>query len=271
MDKDRIDDNRMEGSDCMNVIICDDDELYLNSVTTKVKLWAAQQGLSSAIMCYAFSSSEDVLEEMQRGFQIDAAFLDIQIPGEMSGLALAEEIRKHNEYIPIAFITHYVEYATEGYKVNAIRFLHKPISEAAVFDCMDIIWSRWNALNVHAVVIDTPSQMLRLPVNYILYIEVLGHTCKLVTINAKKIYEFRLTLNKIYSTLPKSIFAQCHRCFIINLMYVRHIKGNIMQMSNDAQIPIGRTYRASFICAYRNHYLQGDSTCESIICTTPAK
>lgn len=128
----------------MNLILCDDEQIFLDSLHQKIMNWAKRSRHISGIILHCFTSSEDLLDAWQRGMTIDAMFLDIQIPGEMSGLAVAKEIHNDNEYLPIVFITSFGEYAEEGYKVNALRYLHKPVSEQAVSECMDILWHRWS-------------------------------------------------------------------------------------------------------------------------------
>ena len=159
----------------MNVIICDDERMFLTSIEQKVMQWAQKNGHSNGIVVHTFTSTEDLLDAWEHGLQIDVVFLDIQVPGELSGLAVAKEIHSNNEYIPIVFITSYGEYAEEGYVVNALRYLRKPVSERAIAECMDILWRRWELQHRECVMIELPTQVLRLPVQSILYAEVSGH------------------------------------------------------------------------------------------------
>lgn len=241
----------------MNIIIVDDEKNYLQSVEAKINGWIHKNAHCSSIMLYTFTSSEDAADAIRKGLQVDAVFLDIELPGEMNGLALANEIHSHNEHIPIIFITNYAEYALEGYKVNALRFLHKPVTDQAIYECLDIAWKRWNLLNSNCITLDIGTQALRIPIDNIIYIEVLGHYCTLVTTDNKQIYKIRMTLNEISSKLPAQIFAQIHRCYIVNLMYVRHINGNSIFMSNGNELIISRTYRNELMKKFREFYLKG--------------
>lgn len=64
----------------MNVIICDDELIYRESVANKVVLWAKAHHHEAAVMIHQFSSSEDLLEEWEKGLQLDMLFMEIQIP-----------------------------------------------------------------------------------------------------------------------------------------------------------------------------------------------
>lgn len=241
----------------MNIIIVDDEKVYLQSIEHKLNDWCHKNAQCSGIMLYSFTSSEDAADEIRKGRQVDAAFLDIEIPGEMNGMSFANEIHSYNEQIPIVFITNYAEYALEGYKVNALRFLHKPITDPAIYECMDIIWKRWKLLNSNCITFDTGTQALRIPVDNIIYIEVLGHYSTITTTDDKRIYKFKMTLNEISSKLPKQIFVQSHRCYIVNLMYIRHINGNLIYMSNGTELTVSRTYRNELMKRFREFYLKG--------------
>ena len=82
----------------MNVIICDDERMFLTSIEQKVMQWAQKNGHSNGIVVHTFTSTEDLLDAWEHGLQIDVVFLDIQVPGELSGLAVAKEIHSNNEY-----------------------------------------------------------------------------------------------------------------------------------------------------------------------------
>lgn len=193
--------------------------------------------------------------------QADALFLDIQIPGELSGLAVAKEIHSNNEYIPIVFITSYGEYAEEGYVVNALRYLRKPVSERAIAECMDILWRRWELQHAECVMIELPTQVLRLPMQSILYVEVSGHYCMIKTTDSEQVYKLKLPLDTIRQKLPDRLFVQCHRSFIVNLMYIRHMTNSSLTMADGTQMQIGRLYQPQLMKQFRLYYLGGIQQC----------
>lgn len=242
----------------MNVIICDDEKMFLTSIESKIKAWAHKNDHIRGLMLYTFTSGEDLLDAWQHGLQVDALFLDIQIPGELSGLAVAKEIHRSNEYIPIVFITSYGEYAEEGYVVNALRYLRKPVSEQAIAECMNILWRRWILQHTECVVVDLPTQVLRLPVKSILYVEVRGHYCILKTTDSEQEYRFKQPLESIRKKLPIHLFVQCHRSYIVNLMYIRHIAAGNMTMADGTVLQIGRMYQTQLMKQFRHYYFEGD-------------
>ncbi len=111
----------------MNIIICDDEDVYLQTISDKVENWAQRFGRTSAVRFRLFHSSEELLEAWENGMKADLIFMDIQIPGEMNGLALTKYIHETDYYLPIALVTNYGEFVYDGYKVNALRYLRKPV------------------------------------------------------------------------------------------------------------------------------------------------
>lgn len=242
----------------MDIVLFDDEELFLQSLEQKIKEWAMKNGCMSTTVIHSFTSSEDMLEAWNNGMRVDALFLDIQIPNEMNGMAVAKEIYSVNPMIPIIFITSFGEYAEEGYVVNALRYIRKPITEQNVNECMDIVWHRWMVQQTEYITFDLPTQILRLPMKSILYVEVSGHYCVISSVNhSKKEYKVKQTINNILQKLPPELFAQCHRSYIVNLMYVRHITSTNVTMADNTVIQMGRNFKSQFVRSFRRFFLEG--------------
>lgn len=242
----------------MNIVLCDDEKEYISSLQQAITLWSLQSGHKDGIVFHTFTSSEDLMEALSNKLHADALFLDICIPGELNGMAVAKEIREANEYIPIVFVTNYGEYAEEGYSVNALRYLRKPIQTQALCECMNIIWRQWTYRHINNITLETSGQVLRLPLDTIVFVEVNGHFCSVKTTVCDKPYRFRMTLEEVRSILPKGIFAQCHRSYIVNLMYIRHITGKSITMADGTLLQIGRVYQSHLMKQLRHYYLEGD-------------
>ena len=239
----------------MNVVICDDDKTYLEQMKECVERWCNQNKHNESVMIHSFQSSEDLYEAYENGFSIDMLFLDIQIPSELSGMEVAKLIFRKNEYVPMAFITNYSEYACEGYQVTALRYILKPIQQKDVDECLDIAWNRWLMSQSESVMIQMKKQALRLPVRDILYIESIRHYVR-IEVAGMDYIEVRARLSDYLALLPSGMFAQCHKGFLVNIMYVRRIMPNQVVLAGGRIIPLGRTFSASFLDAF-SHFYQG--------------
>lgn len=242
----------------MQVVICDDESVYLDSIRRYVEYWARETQHVSCVLIKTFASSEDLLEAWSNGMPIDMLFLDIQIPGELSGMDIAKKIHSRDEYIPIVFITNYSEYVFEGYAVNALRYLRKPISQGDIDICMDIAWRQWSNGHDQFLMLSTITQSIRVPIDAIIYIEAVSHTLRIFTADEIGIYEIRDTLERMESKLPQEGFVRCHRSFIVSLRHIRKYKNGMITILTGTTIPVGRKHMQLFSSKFRAYYQGGN-------------
>lgn len=241
----------------MNITICDDDPLQQQSLQGMIERWAAQEECAVSLRITAFTSTEELLGMLQNGLMIDLLFLDIQIPGEMNGLQLAQEIRKTNENMQIVFVTHYAEYACAGYRVHAMRYLIKPIFPEQLTECLKIAYHQWKYAQVSSVFLTEKKQSIILPHKSILYLEAQGHHLLIHRADAEPL-SIRVSIQQALLQLPPETFVQCHRSYIVNLHFVRCLRSDTAVLADESRIPIGNKYIESIFTAAR-HYYQGAS------------
>lgn len=241
----------------MNIIICDDDICYQQAIASSVDRWACKHQIKNVVVTRCFSSTENLLLAWQDGLVVDVAFLDIEIPGELSGLEVARIIRQTNDQIAIAFITNYSEYACDGYKVNALRYIKKPISDDLVFECLDIAYRQWIFAQDSSMFIDVKKQKTILPYKQIIYIEAQKHYLNIYRTCMEPL-EIRGRITDIMDRLPDELFMQCHRGFVVNMLYVRNMTRTALTLAGDYRIPIGQKY-VEMVFDKLKQYYQGIS------------
>ena len=246
----------------MQIIICDDEPFYADTICQLIKSWAIRQGHLRSVSIRVFHSTEELIDEWSQGLLIDLLFMDIQIPGEIDGLQAAKQIFSANEYTPIVFVTNYAEYACDGYKVNALRYLRKPIQLEEMEECMNIVWRRWSLQQKTTVMIDSNRQTVHLPVQSVIYAESYLHTVVVHTADKIQRYEIRISLDALKKKLPPELFARCHRSYLVNVMYIRKIQRQEITVSTGTVIPIGRNYAEQFLKTYRQYYRGGNTLWE---------
>lgn len=250
---DRIQNYPTKRVETMNVVICDDERVYLESISEKVRAWSKARQHETVVMIHAFSSSEDMLQAWERGLLIDMLFMDIQIPYETDGLKIAKMIFEKDNQIPIAFITNYAEYACDGYLVNALRYILKPVTQQAIDDCMNIAWHRWAITQSESIRIETGRQVELVPVRHILLVESTGHHLLFTTADGRTI-DARGKLADFSTLLPSGLFVQCHKSFLVNVMYVRKLQSISLLLADGKEIPVGRKYAAGVYELFRQYY-----------------
>lgn len=105
----------------MNVLVCDDERQIVDSIIETLEKKTEETQVSSRF--YGFSQPSQI----DLSLPYDIALLDIDM-GETNGIELARKLRAENENIVIIFITNFIQYAPEGFEVQAFRYLLKQIS-----------------------------------------------------------------------------------------------------------------------------------------------
>ena len=179
--------------------------------------------------------------------KIDLVFLDINMP-EISGLSLARSINKN---VKIIFTTAYREYAVEGFDLQAVDYLLKPISLERLLQAVN----KYLNENVQvALVPETEAdedksdsffvrsdrKMVKIAYADILYIESLADYIKIYL--DKKNVVTRETISSIEAKLPKHEFVRVHRSFIVALKAIDSFTSEYVEIGKK-QIPISRSYK----------------------------
>ena len=173
----------------------------------------------------------------------DIIFLDINMP-RISGL----QFLKRCPVRPLVILTTaYPEYALEGYELDVIDYLLKPIAferfSKAVKKANDYIALKEKKEAESSetfLFVKSEKRIEKIELADILYIESMGNYVNITT-SHKKIVAY-LTLKGIESRLPSEQFIKVHQSFLIPLARIEFIEGNRIKVK-DADIPIGRNYR----------------------------
>lgn len=237
----------------MRVVICEDEASFRQSAADMVARWA-DVNAHPEVSCSAFASSEDLLEQWKKGMAVDLLFLDIQIPGEMDGMALAQQIRAADQNVEIVFITNYEHYVYEGYTVSALRYLRKPVQSADVYACLDIAYRRRSLLSRNSILIDARDQKLVVQYAQIIYIEARLHYLHFRLTEAGQAPQLRAKLSDVAPRLSQELFVQCHRSYIVNLQHIRRFTKTAVFLSNAEQLPVSQSYFAGLSAAFNSYY-----------------
>ena len=183
--------------------------------------------------------------------KIDLFFLDINMP-DVSGLTLAKSINKNSKII---FTTAYREYAVDGFDLQAVDYLLKPISfdrflqainkffETKIIDKPKAIIAV-STEKSNAIFVRSDRKMVKINFDEILYIESLSDYIKIYLFD--KIITTRETISNIETKLPTQCFLRIQRSYIVNLSKVRSYTNEFVEIEKKA-IPISRTYKENVL------------------------
>ena len=213
------------------IAICDDEEKQRVYIKSLVERWLRQTFHHVKIQEYA--SSEQILFE-QAYDRTQILFLDIEME-KMDGIALAREIRKHNRQMQIIFVTGYMEYIQEGYDVEALHYLLKPVSQEKIDSVLERAVERLKTADA-VFLVECGGEVLRLPLKEIRFIE---SNRNYNIIHADNDYEVRGTLSELEAKLDEA-FVRVGRSYLVNLHYVRRIGKTELILNTGENLPVSR-------------------------------
>lgn len=214
------------------IAICDDlesDRDYLKDLLNK---WAINN--SHLLNIDTFSSAESFLFHYEEAKDYDILLLDIEM-GLMDGVSMAKKIRQDNDAVQIIFITGYSDYISEGYEVNALHYLMKPVKEEKLFSVLERAIEKISKNDV-VLNMDSANGMVRVPIYQIRFAEVFGNY---VTIHANDEVVVKMTLNEIEKLLDER-FYRVGRSVIVNLNEVSRVTKTEIKLLDGTSIHLPR-------------------------------
>ena len=181
----------------------------------------------------------------------DLVLMDVEMPGQ-NGIETARQLRRVNDRAAIIFITNYIQYALEGYEVQAFRYLLKPIDaaqfEQVVGTALDEIHHRQTAY----LQLKGRSEIIRLAIDELIYAETeRGH---LLLYTPGKVLECYSTMEKLEQELKQEAFFRCHSSFLVALEAVRQIEKQDVVLKDGTRVPVSKNRKKGMKQALTNFW-----------------
>ena len=223
----------------LNCAIVDDEPLALNLMESYVVKTPFLQLVGK------YSSAVQAMKELP-GKPVDLLFLDIQMP-ELSGLEYSKMVSPATR---IVFTTAFEQYAIDGYRVNALDYLLKPISYADFLQAAHKAVQWFELLQkpreeITSIFVKSDYKLIQIPLDNILYIEGLKDYVKIYEENAPKPILSLMSMKAVEELLPASRFMRVHRSFIVQKEKIRVVdRGRIV--FGKVYIPVSDSYKQVF-------------------------
>ena len=214
------------------IAVCDDLDADRQLIADMVKHWAADAGHTVRIS--SFASAESFLFHYSEKNDYDILLLDIEM-GTMDGVTMAKQVRKDNHSVQIVFLTGYSDYISEGYEVEALHYLIKPVKTEKLYAVLNRAAARLSK-NEKILHFETGGEMIRIPVCQIRYAEVFGNY---VTVHACADVTVKMTLGSLERELDDRFF-RVGRSVIVNLTQISRVTKSEIRLSDGASIPLPR-------------------------------
>ena len=215
----------------MRIAICDDEEMYrvrLKSVLDKILVNADYE-----IETFADGNR---LEEAYSEAPYDLVFLDIEMPA-VDGITLARRLRARSEKVFIVFLTGHVEYALEGYEVNALRYLTKPVDTDKLKEVIRYVQDKPGS--GRQIIVKEDGEQLLIDIADVMYMESMNQNVRIVTTKGEHV--IRYNIGDFEQQLAGDGFFRIHRGYLVALAKVKKLAKSDVIMEDGTALPVSRS------------------------------
>lgn len=226
----------------MKILVCDDDQKALGRVTALLA--------EPCRKIQAQLTATEHPEELKDLSGFDLAFLDIDMKG-VNGLTLARRLRAARPDAVIVFVTNFIQYAPEGYEVQAFRYLLKPTLEEKLPACFVRAVEEIKRRR-QSIVVRSDGNMVELHLQDVLYFE---SNQRIVTAflssGGKEVCRFYASLTELTRQLGDAGFLRIQRSYLVNMAYIQQFQYGAVELQNGVRLPVSAKHYAQ----HKQHYL----------------
>lgn len=246
----------------MKIAIIEDEQVHAELLGRYLNNWSEKKKVALEIKYYP--SAENFLFEWETGQDFSALFVDIQMK-KMNGMQMAKSVREKDGKINIIFTTGIRDYIEEGYEVEAMHYLLKPIREGKVAACMDKIVEKSG--ETQYLLVHTKEELHKFEVDSVNYIEARGHGCVIEVVGQGEqrgqtdLYEVKEGITELENQVIYHGFVKCHRSYLCGIRNIHHIGRTEIVFDNGSRIPVSRRLHREVNQAFIKYFKKGDK-CE---------
>lgn len=219
----------------MRVAICDDEKFFVEQLYNKIVAYSVKQNID--IFIDKFYTTDELFPEVER---FDIIFLDIRFDGKNTGIEWAKTLRKKGCNTLIVICSSLSNQLIHGYEIEAVRFLLKPISDAALHTALNACLQKLKGnskplivkSNYENIVISTPNIVCIESINRQRIIRLVNHS----TITTLE------PLQDLYQKLDSSCFQYTHQSFIVQIDKISRFERQTIQVVTGQTIPLSKKY-----------------------------
>lgn len=219
------------------IAICDDESLFAEELKELLSGYMMEKGLVFEIDIYG--SGEALIELGIEVIKYTAVFLDINME-KIDGIKAAEKIREVSREVFIVFVTAFVNYSLEGYRLDVMRYLLKGNVDfpSMVNECVDALVDKLS-YSVTKREFDFKEGKREISLERLLYVESNLHKLEFhVMEDDLKIYTMYETLNALESKLVAKDFVRIHQSYLVNIKYIKNVVRYKVVLTNGIELVI---------------------------------
>lgn len=235
----------------INIAVIDDEPQERARIRKCLDFVAKQRNVRFCVDEYG--STEQFL--MRYDFSYDIIFLDVFFGNGKDGMSAARAIRKMDETVLLVFISNLAHMALQGYEVDAMDFILKPVENHTFLLKMTRVLNRLGRKTDYSISVKAEGETIRLHTRLIRYLLVKGHYVEYHS--REGVFSEYISLSAAEEKLNDDCFFRCDRGCLVNLRYVTEIRKDACIVDTE-EIPVARTQKSAFKRAFVK-YLAGSS------------
>lgn len=219
----------------LNVTIFEDEATHATQLKHLLEMWGKQNNVSISVQ--HFFNDKDFSEKTYDSDEL--FFIDIDL-GTANGMNIAKQLRKDGFGGNIIFLTAFSEYVFDGYHVQALDYLLKPICQEKLEQCMKpVLRNIKGSFHIYK----TKTETIKIPYNKILAFTSFRHYVDIMTelSDNKACFHQKITLKNLQNQLPDE-FVRCHRTTIININKAIRLTCKDITLSDNSVYPVSESY-----------------------------
>ncbi|RKI24556.1 DNA-binding response regulator [bacterium 1xD8-6] len=223
----------------VKIAVCDDEIIFARKLEKIINKYCTVKQIPFQIDIY--QSGKEFIADNIKMMEYQIVFLDINME-EIDGLEAARELRKLCRDTYVIFVTAFINYTLEGYKVDAIRYLLKSDGNfgQSVCESLDAVFEKMQ-YKPHIREFSFQQGARRVALEKIVYIESSLHKLTFYVAEEGIVpYTMYETLNHI-AAIFSGDFVRIHQSYLVNLRFVRRIEGNNLLLQDNLALPVARS------------------------------
>ena len=234
----------MDRAGTLHIAVCED------NAEDSVALINIIEASGVVSVCQCFETGEKLLASFC-AWKYDLVFMDIYMQG-MHGIETVEEIRRIDENVVIAFVTSSPDHMRDGYRLDALKYIEKPVTERAVLSTLELavmMQKNRRSLGIAAA----GGEYVDLLLDTVTYFEQNRHVIEIHTVTGVLRTSQSVKMNELEKQLPSPPFIRCHRSYIVNFDYVLNasMESYAFMMNDGGRVDIKRGRFTEFKTAYQ--------------------
>lgn len=207
----------------MRIAVCDDDKIIRNITVRLLQEYSRQMSIDFEIV--TFASGEELLNYSE---ELHIVLMDIEMD-HMDGIATTDQLHRRNPELIVILVTSHVRRFKDGYKVNAFRFMTKPIHKDEFTEYLNDAVAE--VLGRRVITLRKDGVDVTLNIKSILYISAQQGYTELWT--TKNTYRSEISLITWEEQLDPKLFFRCHKKYLVNISQIEDLYDKIKMKNGD--------------------------------------